>query len=144
MSHGYGEDALVKQAAVELLEELGWDTVGAYGEFGRPGADGRSALGRETEAEVVLTARLRPALVRLNPEASGEAVEDAGEETERVRVIDWSDPANNDLLLCSEFWVAGEMYRCRADLLGFVNGMPLLFVELKAAHRRLELAYDGI
>ena len=180
MSHGYGEDALVKQAAVELLGGLGWETVDAYGEFGRPDADGRSALGRETEAEVVLTARLRPALLRLNPDASEQAVdlaleeivrdrslmspaaanrevygllkdgvrvtvpalEDDGETVERVQVIDWNDPANNDFLLCSEFRVAGEMYRCRADLLGFVNGLPLLFVELKAAHRRLELAFD--
>lgn len=175
------EDALVKRPAVELLGELGWETVDAYGEFGRPGADGRSALGRETEAEVVLTSRLRPALFHLNPEASEEAVDaavaelvrdrsamspaaanrevyrvlkdgvrvavpaadDGSEEVERIRVIDWNEPANNDFLLCSEFWVAGEMYRCRADLAGFVNGLPLLFVELEAAHRRLELAYDG-
>ncbi len=177
----YTEDALVQQPAIDLLEELGWRTADAVGEFGRPDGDGRSALGRETEAEVVLTARLRPALLRLNPEASVEAVdaaveeltrdrslmspaaanrevygllkdgvrvavpavEDAGETTEHVRVIDWSEPANNDFLLCSEFRVAGEMYRCRADLVGFVNGLPLLFVELKAMHRRLELAYDG-
>src|SRR3990170_3358576 len=33
------------------------------------------------------------------------------------------------------------MYTRRTDLLGFVNGLPLLFVELKAAHRQLKNAY---
>ena len=47
----------------------------------------------------------------------------------------------NRLLLVSQFWVQGELYRRRADLVGFVNGVPLLFVELKASHRRLEHAY---
>src|SRR5258708_16929802 len=33
------------------------------------------------------------------------------------------------------------MYRRRADLVGFVSGLPLIFIELKAAHKRLENAY---
>src|SRR5258708_1870688 len=60
---------------------------------------------------------------------------------ETVRVIDWNNPANNDFLLVSQFWIAGEMYKRRADLVGFVNGLPLIFIELKAAHKRLENAY---
>jgi type I restriction enzyme R subunit len=35
------------------------------------------------------------------------------------------------------------MHTRRADLVGFVNGLPLLFIELKAAHRRLETAFTG-
>ena len=31
----------------------------------------------------------------------------------------------------SQLWVAGELYTRRADLVGFVNGLPLLFVELR-------------
>jgi hypothetical protein len=68
-------------------------------------------------------------------EANGE------ERVETVRVIDWSEPENNDFLLASQFWVTGEMYKRRADLVGFVNGLPLLFMELKASHRKLEHAY---
>jgi len=68
--------------------------------------------------------------------------DDGGKEPERVRVIDWGDPAANDFLLVSQFWVAGDMYKRRADLVGFVNGLPLVFVELKASHKRLEHAYD--
>lgn len=66
-----------------------------------------------------------------------------GETTETVRIIDWDNPVNNDFLVCSQFWVTGEMYTRRADLVGFVNGIPLLFIELKAAHKRLETAFTG-
>ncbi|TVQ94235.1 MAG: type I restriction endonuclease subunit R [Chromatiaceae bacterium] len=72
------------------------------------------------------------------PDAEGE-----GETVEVVRVIDWDEPANNDFLICSQFWVTGEMHTRRADLVGFVNGLPLLFIELKAVHRRLETAFSG-
>jgi len=66
---------------------------------------------------------------------------DGDETDETVRVIDWNDPSSNDFFLASQFWVSGEMYKRRADLIGFVNGIPLVFIELKAAHRRLEHAY---
>ena len=66
---------------------------------------------------------------------------DGEERFERVRVVDWRDPANNDFLLVQQFWVTGEVYTRRADLVGFVNGLPLLFGELKAHHRRVEDAY---
>jgi len=65
-----------------------------------------------------------------------------GERPEVVRVVDWETPSNNDFLLCSQFWVTGEMYTRRTDLLGFVNGLPLVFIELKASHKRLKNAYD--
>jgi len=68
---------------------------------------------------------------------------DAGEEsTEVARVIDWENPESNDFFLASQFWISGEMYKRRADLVGFVNGLPLLFMELKASHKRLEHAYE--
>ena len=42
-------------------------------------------MGRETRAEVILTARLRPALQRLNPAASREAIGQTLEELTRDR-----------------------------------------------------------
>jgi type I restriction enzyme, R subunit len=59
-----------------------------------------------------------------------------------VQVIDWNEPGRNDFFLASQFWMVGEMYTRRADLVGFVNGLPLVFVELKAAHTALKNAYD--
>ncbi len=65
------------------------------------------------------------------------------ETVETVKVIDWENPENNDFFMASQFWITGEMYTRRTDLLGFVNGLPLLFIELKASHKRLKNAYDA-
>ena len=61
---------------------------------------------------------------------------------ETVRVMDWEHPEENDFLLTSQFWVTGNIYTRRTDLLGFVNGLPLVFIELKASHRQLEHAFQ--
>ncbi len=63
------------------------------------------------------------------------------EEPVRIKIIDWNDPAQNDYLVCSQFWITGAFHTRRADLVGFINGLPLLFIELKAIHKRLENAY---
>ena len=52
-------------------------------------------------------------------------------------------PQTNDFFLASQVWLSGDLYKRRADLVGFVNGLPLLFVELKAAHKALEDAFNG-
>lgn len=67
---------------------------------------------------------------------------DGSSETRTARVIDWRDPHANDLLIAQQFWIASEIHKRRADLVGFVNGIPLLFVELKASHRNAQAAYD--
>jgi type I restriction enzyme, R subunit len=67
---------------------------------------------------------------------------DEEEAVETIRPIDWNEPANNDFLLASQFWIAGDYGKKRADLIGFLNGIPLVFVELKASHKKLELAYE--
>ena len=64
------------------------------------------------------------------------------ESVEIVKVIDWTDPESNDFLLASQFWVSGDYGKKRADLVGFINGIPLVFIELKASHKKLELAYQ--
>ena len=68
--------------------------------------------------------------------------EDGSEDVETVKVIDFQNPEENDFFLASQFWVTGEMYKRRADLVGFVNGLPLIFIELKAVDRKLENAYN--
>src|SRR6185312_9303677 len=67
---------------------------------------------------------------------------DGSREAERLTVIDWEEPTNNDFLLVSQLWIKSDLYERRTDLVGFVNGVPLVFVELKAAHRNLKYAYD--
>jgi len=77
------------------------------------------------------------------PSGQGPMLRDEAESPQTVRVIDWNTPANNDFFLASQFWVSGEMYKRRADLVGFVNGLPLVFVELKSSHKKLKTAYDN-
>ncbi len=81
--------------------------------------------------------------IRLRAEGGGDDETGDGERVETVRIVDWEHPQRNDYLLASQFWVSGELYRRRADLVGFVNGLPLVFIELKATHKRLRAAYDG-
>ena len=54
-------------------------------------------------------------------------------ETEEIKakVIDFASPQKNEFLCVRELWVYGALYRRRADIVGFVNGIPLLFMELK-------------
>jgi type I restriction enzyme R subunit len=69
--------------------------------------------------------------------------EHGGERTETVRIIDWRDPGANDFVLASQVWFKGELHERRADLVGFVNGAPLLFIELKAGHKTARDGYDN-
>ena len=65
-----------------------------------------------------------------------------GQKTDRLRVVDWETPANNDFLLVSQFSVTGALYTCRPDLVGFVNGLPLVVAELKKAGVAARAAFD--
>ena len=61
---------------------------------------------------------------------------------ERPRVFDFDKPTNNHFLAVRELWVRGDLYRRRADIIGFVNGIPLVFMELKNVHRDIRAAYE--
>ncbi len=61
-----------------------------------------------------------------------------------LRVFDFEDAENNNFLAVRQLWIQGKSNReRRPDIIGFVNGIPLLFIELKAAHRKLENAYNN-
>ncbi len=68
--------------------------------------------------------------------------DDGNPQTVELTVVDWGNPENNDFLLTQQMWVSGEMYKRRCDLIGFVNGIPLVFIELKAPNVPLKSAYD--
>jgi type I restriction enzyme R subunit len=66
-----------------------------------------------------------------------------GSETVAVQIVDWNNPEANHYFVATEFWVQGDVYKRRADIVGFVNGIPLLFMELKAPHVSCQSAYDN-
>ena len=51
----------------------------------------------------------------------------------QARVIDFDDPNNNDWLAVNQFTVCEGQYTRRPDVVIFVNGLPLVVVELKNA-----------
>ncbi|MDH4304779.1 MAG: type I restriction endonuclease subunit R [Nitrospira sp.] len=65
-----------------------------------------------------------------------------GQEPKRVRVIDWENPAANDFLLVSQLSVTGPLYTRRPDLVGFVNGLPIVVIELKKLGVPAQQAFD--
>ena len=65
-----------------------------------------------------------------------------GMETRTLRMFDFDEAENNHFLAVRELWIKGPLYRRRADIVGFVNGVPLLFMELKNIHRNVRRAYE--
>ena len=63
-------------------------------------------------------------------------------ETKRAAVIDFQNPENNEFLAVKELKIQGDLYRRRTDIVGFVNGIPLLFVELKKNTVDVQNAYE--
>ncbi|RKU22194.1 DEAD/DEAH box helicase [Candidatus Poribacteria bacterium] len=64
------------------------------------------------------------------------------ETVEVLQVIDWDTPENNDFFAASQFWITGEMYTKRPDIVCFVNGIPLVLMEFKRIDVHLKAAYD--
>ncbi len=62
-------------------------------------------------------------------------------ETRIATVIDFVHPTENHFLAIKELKIHGDLYRRRTDIVGFVNGIPLLFVELKKTNVDVQNAY---
>jgi len=58
------------------------------------------------------------------------------------KVFDFVNPENNHFLAVRQLEVTGELYNRRPDVVGFINGIPIVFFELKAHHRDLRHAYS--
>ena len=155
---------LVEQAALAILQDLGW----RYEDSVAIAPDGpekrRGAFG-----EVVLSGLLEDAARRLNPDIPEEALQNALRQVsvsetpslieenrrihrllvdgidvefrrpdgsikgDKVRLIDFANPANNDLMVTNQFTVVEAGHNRRPDVVAFVNGLPLVVIELKNA-----------
>jgi type I restriction enzyme R subunit len=67
------------------------------------------------------------------------------QEQGHVYSIDFNNPKNNDFLLVSQLWI--EYWRMegpqrRPDLILYVNGLPLVLIELKNAKENIQKGYD--
>lgn len=69
---------------------------------------------------------------------------DGRTEEKKAAVIDFqhpNDPKRNHFLAIQELKIHGDLYRRRTDIVGFVNGIPLLFIELKKNTVDVQEAY---
>jgi type I restriction enzyme R subunit len=173
-------EAFLEEAAIEILQGLGYDYVfapdiscdGAYRE-------------RKDYREVILEDRVRDSLFRINRDLPAEALEEAyrqiisfnspsliennrsfhkllvegievsfkqngGIRTKRAFIIDFDDKYgkknNNEFLVVNQFTIIENEER-RPDLIIFINGIPLVVVELKSASDEnvgVEQAYNQI
>ena len=62
-------------------------------------------------------------------------------ETRTAKIFDFEHPEENHFLAVKEMKIHGDLYRRRTDIVGFVNGIPLLFVELKKQTVDVQDAY---
>lgn len=63
-------------------------------------------------------------------------------EKQTAALIDFKNTQNNYFLAVKELKIHGDLYRRRTDIVGFVNGIPLLFVELKKTTVDVHNAYE--
>jgi type I restriction enzyme, R subunit len=48
-----------------------------------------------------------------------------------VRLVDWADPTRNEFWAVNQFTIKGAHHTRRPDIILFVNGLPLVLIELK-------------
>jgi len=157
----FTEESL-EQAAIEILQELGYDykfapDISCDGEYPE----------RKDYREVILEQRVKDALFRINRDLPEEALEEAYRQiitfnspmleennryfhkllvegmevsyqenghirTKRAYIIDFHNIDNNEFLVANQFTIVENEER-RPDLIIFINGIPLVAVELKSA-----------
>jgi len=139
----FTEDNLVEQTVIKLIKKIWADSACHINGY----TDEEDAkLGREHQGEVVLKKYLLPALQKLNPDlpddALGQAVDAITRDRSNLSGGSASGGENkNNFLAVSQMWVVGEMYTRRPDVILFVNGIPLVLLELKASHKSLADAH---
>jgi type I restriction enzyme R subunit len=157
----FTEESL-EQAAIEILQELGYDY-----KFAPDISCDEDEPERKDYREVILEQRVKDALFRINRDLPNEALEEAYRQiitfnspmleennryfhkllvegmevsyqekghirTKRAYIVDFNNPENNDFLVANQFTIVENEER-RPDLIIFINGIPLVAVELKSA-----------
>ena len=67
---------------------------------------------------------------------------DGKDDFDFIKLIDFDNPDNNTFTVVNQMWIEGKYYFRRPDVLIFINGMPLVFIELKNSTVKVEQAYN--
>lgn len=174
--NGIFTEAMLEEAAIEILESLGYDYA-----FGPDISLGGDYEERKDYREVILSHRVKDALFKINRDIPREALDDAYRQlitfnspmleennryfhqlmtegievsfneggqirTKRAYIIDFENIRNNEFVVINQFTIIENEER-RPDLIVFVNGLPLVVIELKSASDEnvgIENAYNQI
>ena len=64
------------------------------------------------------------------------------EDFDIVKLIDFDNVENNDFHCVNQMWIKGRFRYRRPDVLLFVNGLPVVFIELKNSTVKVEESYN--
>ena len=59
-----------------------------------------------------------------------------------IKLIDFDNPSNNTFTAVSQMWIQGRYGWRRPDIIVFINGLPLVFIELKNSIIKVQEAYN--
>lgn len=156
-------ESAIETLAIERLQALGFDYI--YGPDVAPDATNPE---RESFADVLLLARLRTAIGRINPTLPAAALDEAIKTIQRISspellanneafhrlltegvnisyqkdgntrgdlvwLVDFAHPGNNEFVVANQFTIIENNQNKRPDIILFVNGLPLVVIELKNA-----------
>ena len=66
-----------------------------------------------------------------------------GKKTSNIlRLLAYNDALSNTFTVASQMWIKGETHWRRPDLIIFINGFPMVFIELKNSNIPVKNAYD--
>ena len=64
------------------------------------------------------------------------------EDFDFIKLVDFQNPENNTFTAVSQMWIQGKVYFRRPDVLVFINGLPMVFLELKNSTVKVKVAYS--
>jgi type I restriction enzyme R subunit len=168
---------IIEQSTIEILQLQGWDYAN-----GKEISPEGLFCERENYSQIVLVARLRNAIAKINPDIPVDAQEAAVqkvlriaspellhnneefhrllvekvkipyqqngyERSHEVALIDFDNHANNQFLVVNQYTIIENNRNKRPDVLLFINGLPLVVIELKNAaneNANIKSAYQQI
>ena len=69
-------------------------------------------------------------------------IKNGKEDFDFIKLIDFDKPKNNTFSAVSQMWIKGRYNWRRPDVIIFINGLPLVFIELKNGIVKVEEAYQ--
>lgn len=150
MSKNYNEKTRVQMPAMIHLYRLGYNYIGKLHHVGKEGESQRTAGTSFDEETNILLDEFQKAFARLNPDKKDKWLsvlddikkelndDDLGKQFyERLisvspyKLIDFNDFTKNDYYFTAEFTCRNGEDEFRPDITLFINGLPLVFIEVK-------------